>query len=188
MAEQADGMGIVHVFVGPSCPAAVLNERFPQARLDSPTKHGDLFAPDIRAGDTVVIVDGLYHQTLALRHKEVLDAIERGVTVIGAGSIGAFRAVELGPFGMIGVGAVFGWYSDGVFEGDDAVAHADGDGYTAVSVPLVDSGQRASLVKQWGAPQDPWLENTLRDSQQPPTVEHKAEVNGCVNLTADLGC
>ncbi|WP_413754958.1 TfuA-like protein [Streptomyces sp. MMBL 11-3] len=139
MEEQVQEGGVVHVFVGPSCPAPVLRTRFPQVRLHSPIKHGDLFAEDIRPGDTVVIIDGLYHQTLALRHKEVLDAMDRGVTVIGAGSIGAFRAVELGPFGMIGSGVVFGWYRDGVFEGDDAVAvaHADGNGYAALSVPLV---------------------------------------------------
>ncbi|MBP5873147.1 hypothetical protein F3K24_43140, partial [Streptomyces sp. LBUM 1485] len=50
-------------------------------------------------GDTAVIIDGLYHQAPALRHKEIIAAMARGVRVIGAASIGALRAAELAPFG-----------------------------------------------------------------------------------------
>lgn len=47
--------------------------------------------PAIRSGDTVVITGGVYHQAPALRHKEILAAMGRCVTVIGAASIGALR-------------------------------------------------------------------------------------------------
>lgn len=130
----------VHVFVGPSCPSSVLSERFPLARLHPPIRHGDLYSRVVESGDSVVIVDGSYHQQLALRHKEILDALARGITVVGAASIGALRAIELSSYGMIGVGAVYGWYRDGVFDGDDAVAVAQLDGHNlnGLSIPLVD--------------------------------------------------
>ncbi|MGW5202127.1 TfuA-like protein [Streptomyces spiralis] len=91
------------------------------------------------AGDVVVIVDGVYHHRLALRHKEILDALERGIMVVGAASIGALRAVELHDFGVIGVGQVYDWYRDGVFDGDDAVsvAHGETDSPVGINVPLV---------------------------------------------------
>ncbi|MEE1797513.1 TfuA-like protein [Streptomyces sp. JV176] len=91
-------------------------------RLWPPARHGDLFDATIRGGDTVVLIDGVYHQAPALRHKEILAAIGRGVGVIGAASIGALRAAELAPFGMLGVGSVFTAYAQGAIEGDDEVA------------------------------------------------------------------
>ncbi|WP_263972028.1 TfuA-like protein, partial [Streptomyces resistomycificus] len=84
-------------------------------------------------------MDGIYHHRLALRHKEILDALERGITVLGAASIGALRAAELDRFGMIGVGRVYHWYRTGVFDGDDAVsvAHSETGPPAGINVPLV---------------------------------------------------
>ena len=73
-------------------------------------------------------------------HKEILFAIEGGVIVYGAASMGALRAAELHPFGMIGVGHVFEMYRDGVLEDDDEVAllHASAeDGHRPISEALV---------------------------------------------------
>ncbi|MFF4542108.1 TfuA domain-containing protein [Streptomyces aureus] len=84
-------------------------------------------------------MDGIYHHRLALRHKEILDALARGVAVLGAASIGALRAAELDEFGMIGVGRVYDWYRSGVFDGDDAVsvAHGETRSPAGINVPLV---------------------------------------------------
>ncbi|WP_053747923.1 TfuA-like protein [Streptomyces sp. MMG1533] len=86
-------------------------------------------------------MDGIYHHRLALRHKEILDALERGITVLGAASIGALRAAELDRFGMIGVGRVYHWYRTGVFDGDDAVsvAHSETGSPAGINVPLVNA-------------------------------------------------
>ncbi|MFI8105465.1 TfuA-like protein [Streptomyces sp. NPDC086023] len=114
---------MIHVYVGPT-----LNRgeepllHAPGVRALPPARHGDLFDPAIAAGDTVVLIDGLYHQAPALRHKEILAALARGVRVIGAASIGALRAAELHAFGMTGVGAVFRSYVEGLVDGDDEVA------------------------------------------------------------------
>ncbi|MFB9924160.1 TfuA-like protein [Amycolatopsis halotolerans] len=101
-------------------------------------QHGDLFDPAICSGDSIVIVDGVYHQRPALRHKEILAAIGSGIRVIGAASIGALRAAELAPFGMLGVGRVYAAYASGEIYGDDEVAVGQSpDGRHALTWPLV---------------------------------------------------
>ncbi|MFJ8472418.1 TfuA-like protein [Kitasatospora sp. NPDC094011] len=107
--------------------------------MHPPVRHGDLRDPAIGDGHTVVIIDGRYHQTPALRHKEILAAMGRGVSVVGAASIGALRAAELQPFGMVGVGAVFRAYVSGEIEGDDevAVGQEPGGRQRALTWPLV---------------------------------------------------
>ncbi|MFH0521662.1 TfuA-like protein [Streptomyces sp. M41] len=129
----------VHVFVGPSCPEPLVRQHHPDVVVHGPVRHGDLFPRMFAAGDVVVIVDGIYHHRLALRHKEILDALSRGVSVLGAASIGALRAAELDRSGMTGVGRIYGWYRDGVFDGDDAVsvAHGETGSLTGLNVPLV---------------------------------------------------
>ncbi|MFD7444048.1 TfuA-like protein [Streptomyces sp. NPDC059909] len=91
-------------------------------RVWPPVRHGDLFDTAIRGGDTALIIDGVYHQAPALRHKEILAAMGRGVRLIGAASIGALRAAELAPFGMLGVGSIYTAYVRGEIDGDDEVA------------------------------------------------------------------
>ncbi|MFC4035264.1 TfuA-like protein [Streptomyces polygonati] len=94
----------------------------PDMQAWPPVRHGDLYRPAIASGDTAVIVDGVYHQAPALRHKEILTSMRRGVRVIGAASIGALRAAELAPFGMLGVGSIYTAYARGDLDGDDEVA------------------------------------------------------------------
>ncbi|GAA0907747.1 TfuA-like protein [Streptomyces thermoalcalitolerans] len=130
---------MIHVFVGPTLPRSEPLLAAPDVRAWPPVQHGDLFDSSIRAGDTVVILDGVYHQAPALRHKEILAAMGRGVAVIGAASIGALRAAELAPFGMLGVGGIFAAYMRGEIDGDDEVAvgqSPDGE-WDALSWPLV---------------------------------------------------
>nr|WP_237518582.1 TfuA-like protein [Streptomyces sp. SID5910] len=93
-------------------------------RVLPPIRHGDLFHPQITPGDTVVIIDGVYHHSPAIRHKEIIWALARGVRVIGAASIGALRAAELTECGMLGVGSVWYSYVSGQLDGDDEVAVA----------------------------------------------------------------
>jgi hypothetical protein len=86
------------------------------------------------------IIDGYFETVPAVWHKEILYAMERGVHVLGAASMGALRAAELEAFGMIGVGQIFSWYSSGKLEDDDevAVSHGPADkGYCALSEAMV---------------------------------------------------
>ena len=76
----------------------------------------------------------------AVWHKEILLALERGIEVWGAASMGALRAAELAPFGMRGVGAIYRAFARGALVADDevAVAHLPAaQGYRAVSDALV---------------------------------------------------
>ncbi|GAA2679912.1 MULTISPECIES: TfuA-like protein [Actinosynnema] len=157
-----------HVFVGPTLERSHPLLAAPGVRVLPPARHGDLFDPEIGPGDTVVLIDGVYHQQPAVRHKEILAVLGRGVRVVGAASIGALRAAELAPFGMVGVGEVFAAYAAGDLVGDDEVAVGqapDGD-WQALTWPLVnlrrvlelactrgvlDTARAAALLAAWRA-------------------------------------
>ena len=89
-----------------------------------PVKRGDVYDLLEKRDDVEIIgiIDGLFHQSPAVAHKEILEALKRGITVVGGSSMGALRACELYPFGMIGVGKIFEDYKNGVIESDDDVA------------------------------------------------------------------
>ncbi|PYC80226.1 hypothetical protein C7C46_13125 [Streptomyces tateyamensis] len=129
-----------HVFAGPTIGPDRVAELLPGAVLHPPVQHGDLLRLPVAAGDTVLIVDGLFQQAPAVRHKEILHLVHEGVRVAGASSMGALRAAELHRFGMLGLGQVFRWYADGTVTADDevAVAHlGEEDGYRQLSDALV---------------------------------------------------
>lgn len=58
----------------------------------------------------IVLIDGVFGQLPAVRHQEILWAMAGGVRIYGAASIGALRAAELAPQGMIGHGLIYRWY------------------------------------------------------------------------------
>jgi hypothetical protein len=126
------------VFLGPSLdPAAAA--RALEARFLPPVRRGDLDAL-LADGvpEAIGIVDGRFFQSLAISPKEVLRAIDAGCRVYGASSMGALRAVELAPYGMIGVGRIYEMYRDEIIDADDEVAMIyDATSLRALSVPLV---------------------------------------------------
>jgi hypothetical protein len=115
---------VIHIFTGPTLSPEDPALNGPDLRARPPIRHGDLFDPEITPGDTVIIIDGVYHHSPAVRHKEIIWALARGIRVIGAASIGALRAAELGGCGMIGVGSVWYSYATGRLDSDDEVAVA----------------------------------------------------------------
>ena len=74
----------------------------------------------------MILIDGLFEDRPAVRHKEILWAMAQGIVMIGAASMGALRAAELCDFGMIGVGAIYRWYRRVALAPDDAVAVQSG--------------------------------------------------------------
>jgi hypothetical protein len=106
-----------------------------------PAAVGDVLAAAHERGvKRIAIIDGYFERMAAVWHKEILIAIERGIAVYGAASMGALRAAELAPFGMIGVGAIYRDFKAGRLVADDevAVAHLPAEaGYRAVSDALV---------------------------------------------------
>jgi hypothetical protein len=131
------------VFLGPSLPHAQAQALHPQAVLLPPVAMGDLYTlvhTRARPGDVVAIVDGLFEQVPAVWHKEILFALEQGVHVWGASSMGALRAAELQPFGMRPVGRIAQAFASGELEDDDevVVAHATAEqGFRSLSQAMV---------------------------------------------------
>jgi len=127
------------VFAGPSL-AAPRRPDDPRLAWRPPAVAGDaceLFDAGARA---VVLIDGLFDQTLAIRHKELLGLIARGVPVIGGASMGALRAAELDVFGMVGVGRIYAAFASGRLDGDDEVAVLHGPAeldWPSMTEPLI---------------------------------------------------
>lgn len=112
-------------FVGPSIDAAEVSEHF-HGEVRPPIKRGDLdgLVRSRSEGEALAagIIDGQFLQSLAVTPKEVIRAIDAGVTVVGGASMGALRAAECAPFGMVGVGRIYAMYAAGEVDGDDEVA------------------------------------------------------------------
>ncbi len=155
------------VFLGPTldkqAAAALLT-----ATYLPPVRQGDVIrAIDEYEPSVIGIIDGFFEQTPAVWHKEILWALHHGIGVYGASSMGALRAAELDPFGMVGVGKIYEAYRDGVFapfdgpfEDDDevAVSHGPADlGYPG-STALVDIRSTLAAASEGGL-----IDGAMRD-------------------------
>lgn len=110
------------VFLGPTLSAAEARTYLDAFYLP-PIGRGDVVrAVEQYAPLGIVIIDGAFGQRPAVRHKEILWALARGVQVYGAASMGAIRAAELADYGMVGHGFVFRWYRRTMLADDADVA------------------------------------------------------------------
>jgi len=116
--------GRIVVFLGPSLAPEAATVWL-DAIYRPPAEQGDVVrAVTALQADTIVLIDGVFAKAPAVRHKEILWALGRGVAVHGAASMGALRAAELHPFGMQGHGLVYRWYRATPLADDDEVAVA----------------------------------------------------------------
>ncbi len=138
-------MTTVVAFAGPSLASAD-RRGYPLIDWRGPAEAGDLLRLRPAEGTVVCLIDGYFDHRPAVRHKEILLLLSRGIAIFGAASIGALRAAEMSPYGMIGIGAIYRAYASDRLSGDDEVAliHAPGRlDWKALSLPLVDC--RATL-------------------------------------------
>lgn len=127
------------IFLGPTVATDEARQLL-EARFVPPARQGDVYRACKADPSAIGLIDGYFDGVPAVWHKEILYAMERGIHVFGAASMGALRAVELESFGMTGVGRIFEWFRDGKLEDDDEVAvrHAPAeDGFRPLSVPMV---------------------------------------------------
>lgn len=127
------------VFLGPSLVRSHAIQRL-AANYYPPVRMGDIYRLLGSGVRRIVIIDGLFHGPASVWQREILEALQQGIQVVGAASMGALRAAELYPFGMVGHGTIFEWYRTGLIDGDDEVALLHGDeatGFQAFSEPLV---------------------------------------------------
>ena len=124
------------IYLGPS-----LSLDHAQKVLDAdyrpPIKRGDITALLSDPPGIIGIIDGLFFQSLSISTKEILLALRKGITVLGASSMGALRAVELFPYGMRGIGKVFHMYKSGRIDADDEVGLVHDDDWHPLSEPMI---------------------------------------------------
>lgn len=125
------------VFVGPTLAAPDVLAILPEALVLPPVRCGDVLQALRLEPRAIVIIDGTFERSAAVWHKEILVALERGVPVIGAASMGALRAAELSRFGMVGVGQIYRRYASGEYLDDDEVAVIHSEHGTASSEAMV---------------------------------------------------
>lgn len=130
----------VAVFLGPSCSEPEARRYLPDADYYPPAARGSFYNIINDGYDTIVLIDGLFYGQFSVWHKEIMFALDSGIGVIGASSMGALRAAELIGTGIVGVGEIFAWYRDGIIDGDDEVSllhEGREDGFTPLTIPLV---------------------------------------------------
>ena len=94
----------------------------PDISCPGPAGQGDIARAVLDGATSIGLVDGRYEDVAAPWHKEILFALSSGVRMFGAASIGALRAAECEPFGMIGIGEIFERYRSGELVDDSDVA------------------------------------------------------------------
>lgn len=121
------------IFLGPSMPLVEARSII-DADFRPPCQRGD-FA-NIPGGAVVGLIDGVFAQNDAVSPRELVYALERGVTIWGASSMGALRAVEV-P-GVTGVGRVYEMFKTGLIDSDDEVTLLfDAERFVPITTPLV---------------------------------------------------
>ncbi len=125
------------VFLGPTLPHDKAMTLW-RANYLPPAAMGDVCAVVAARPDVIVLVDGVFEDRPSVWHKELLWAIDQGIAVIGACSMGALRAAELHEHGMYGFGEVFDGFRTGSLTDDDevAVSHAPAEMHW---LPLTDA-------------------------------------------------
>src|ERR1700719_1335144 len=115
--NRAKGVS-VYIFTGPTISAGEAARELKAIYLP-PAAEGDVYRAALQRPQAIGIIDGYFQSVPAVRHKEILWTMGRGIHVFGSASMGALRAAELAPFGMEGVGNIFQLYRDGTLEDDD---------------------------------------------------------------------
>jgi hypothetical protein len=127
------------VCAGPSVSHAEILQHFPTAYIHPPAQRDDLYRLRERGARTILLIDGVFAHHLAVPAREAVNVVRDGVTLVGASSMGALRAADCWPVGMVGVGLIFRLFRFGLLQSDDEVAVATNpsDSYSALSVALV---------------------------------------------------
>lgn len=131
------------IFSGPTLSAEEARREVPDladASWRPPVAQGDLYLAARERPWGIGIIDGYFDRLASVWHKEILWALDQGVHVFGAASLGALRAVECAPFGMVGVGEIYAAFASGELSDDDEVTVFHGPaatGYAAGSEAMV---------------------------------------------------
>ncbi len=140
---SAPPSGRIVIFSGPTLLAEEARREVPEladALWRPPVAQGDLYLTAREHPWGLGIIDGYFDRLASVWHKEILWALDQGVHVFGAASLGALRAVECAPYGMVGAGEIYAAFASGELTDDDEVTVFHGPastGYTAGSEAMV---------------------------------------------------
>ncbi|HDV5690368.1 TPA: TfuA-like protein [Legionella pneumophila] len=109
----------------------------PDAKYLPSIKKGDVLKSINDGYKRIVIIDGNFSCVPSVWHKEILTALDYGLEVFGAASMGALRAAELDAFGMKGYGRIYEMYKNEEIDGDDEVAIAYSKYNNEQTIPLI---------------------------------------------------
>src|SRR6185295_1768347 len=147
--------GRIVIFSGPTLLADEGRREVPDL-LDvswrPPVAQGDLYLAARERPWGIGVIDGYFDRLAAVWHKEILWALDQGIHVFGAASLGALRAAECATFGMVGVGEIYAAFASGELTDDDEVTVFHGPaatGYAAGSEAMVNL--RATFAAAAGA-------------------------------------
>ena len=116
-----------------------------------PVKRGDILKAIVEKPDVIGIIDGVFHHSPAVAHKEIMKALDKGITVVGGSSMGALRASELDDLGLVGIGYVYKAYRSGAITSDDVVALSfDPERNVPISEALVNVDYKLELAVDEG--------------------------------------
>lgn len=144
------------VFVGPSLGAGEVDVPA-TIELRPPASFGDVHRAVDEGAFAIGLVDGYFDRVPSAWHKEFLEALDEGIHCVGAASLGALRAVELAPFGMVGVGRVHARFASGELTDDDEVAvvhDVDSHGRTWSSESMVSIRETVARAASEGVVDD----------------------------------
>ncbi len=122
-----------------------------EADYRPPVKRDDIKRLIKSQPDIIGIIDGVFFDSAAVAHREIIEALRNSITVVGGASMGALRASELDSYGMIGVGRIYGMYRSGVLESDDEVAVTfNAENMEPLSIPLVNVRMTVEIAQSAG--------------------------------------
>lgn len=130
----------VIVFAGPSLHSRSASALIPDGvEIRPPARRNDVAALLTSEPGCIALIDGRFHQSLAVGHAELRAALQAGWRVWGLASMGAIRAFEMRDVGMQG----FGWIYEHFLGHDDfqddevALLHSPMKPFVPVSEPLI---------------------------------------------------
>jgi hypothetical protein len=132
----------LHIFIGPTLCGIEnqLKKSGTKFFWHPPVKRNDIKQlMQIHKPSVILIVDGYFHNSLAVGHAEIREAIKASWEIWGVSSMGAIRASEMISSGMKGYGIVYNHYIEDPDFRDDEVTllHGIKKPFHPVSEPLI---------------------------------------------------
>lgn len=109
------------IFAGPSI-YGIDRSLLDGLAIHPPARCGDIFQAAKSGASVIGLIDGTFESGMSVWHKEITYALDRGIKIAGAASMGALRAVECERYGMVGIGKVFEQFRSGLRTRDADVA------------------------------------------------------------------